>query len=72
MSKPIVDDVVPLALSVPVAAKTLGVNACTLYRWKKAGIITIAKIGGRALVPASEVTRLLAVPALPGTPPNRP
>ena len=50
----------PLLVSVKRAAFLLGLNPKTLYRMRDAGKITIAKKFGRALVPMTDIKRIVA------------
>ena len=47
-----------LAVSVPDAAKMLGIGRNTGYEAVKRGDIRAVKIGGRIVVPLSEIKRL--------------
>jgi len=40
------------------AARLIGIGYATLYRWIKANKITVVRLGGRTLIPKSEVERL--------------
>lgn len=46
-------------VTVANAAKLLTTSRRTLYEWKSRGLIDIRKVGGRAIVPMSEISRLL-------------
>ncbi len=51
----------PLRSAYPLpeaAVKLGGVSQASLYRWRAKGLIRFIKIGGRTLVPASEISRL--------------
>lgn len=37
----------------------LGVSSMTLLRWERQGLITVRRVGGRVLIPTSEIDRLL-------------
>lgn len=45
-------------LSVPQAAKELGVHFSTVYRWIDKGLINPFRIGGQVFVAVEEVNRL--------------
>lgn len=47
------------ALSPREFYETIGISAATLWRWRKAGLVKVVKVGGRALIPSTEVDRLL-------------
>jgi excisionase family DNA binding protein len=49
----------PLALSVAEAARVLRVSRTTVYRLAWCGKIRVVKVGGRTIVPMSEIRRLL-------------
>lgn len=49
-----------LAYGIAEAARALGVSRVTLYRRIWAGEIKAIKLGGRTLIPAAELQRLLA------------
>ena len=40
------------------AAEALGIGYATVFRWIKAGTLIPVRIGGRTLIPKSEVERL--------------
>jgi len=40
------------------AARLLGIGYATLYRWIKEGKLTPLRVGGRTLIPKSEIERL--------------
>jgi excisionase family DNA binding protein len=50
----------PLAFRVNPFCQRLGISRATLYKYVKLGKIRVIKIGGRTLVPAEEVQRLLS------------
>lgn len=50
-------------VTVADAARLLTTSRRTLYEWKTRGLIDIRKIGGRAIVPMSEISRLLGTTA---------
>ena len=52
-------EVEPLALSVAEAARVLRVSRTTLYRMAWRGMIRFVKLGGRTIIPMSEIRRLL-------------
>jgi len=58
MAKLKVDTEIEDVLSTEDAAKQLGIGYATLYRWLKAGKINAVRIGGRTLIPTSEIGRL--------------
>jgi len=45
-------------LSIPVAAKELGVNFSTVYRWIKKGAVHPFRIGGQVYIAVEEIERL--------------
>ena len=40
------------------AAQLIGIGYATLYRWIKKGALIPIKVGGRTLIPKSEIERL--------------
>jgi hypothetical protein len=47
------------AHTIPEGSLLLGgVSPATIYRWHAKGLIKLVKIGGRRLIPASEIARL--------------
>jgi excisionase family DNA binding protein len=54
-----VTELEPMALSVAEAARVLRVSRTTLYRLAWRGMIRFVKLGGRTLVPMSEIRRFL-------------
>jgi excisionase family DNA binding protein len=54
-----VTELEPMALSVAEAARVLRVSRTTLYRLAWRGMIRFVKLGGRTLIPMSEVRRLM-------------
>ena len=58
MVKLIVDADVLNAYPTGEAAEFLGIGYATLYRWIKSGKIRAIKLGGRTLIPASEIDRI--------------
>jgi excisionase family DNA binding protein len=54
-----VTELEPMALSVAEAARVLRVSRMTLYRLAWRGMIRFVKLGGRTLVPMSEIRRFL-------------
>jgi hypothetical protein len=51
----------PARLAYPIPEGSLllgGVSQATVYRWHARGLIKLIKIGGRTLIPASEIARL--------------
>jgi excisionase family DNA binding protein len=58
----------PLAFQVKSFCRRVGISPATLYKYVALGKIRIVKIGGRTLVPAVEVERLLGEGACPGAP----
>jgi excisionase family DNA binding protein len=50
----------PLALRVKPFCRRVGISPATFYKYVRLGKIRVVKIGGRTLVPAAEVERLLA------------
>jgi len=54
---------------IPEAARQLGVSNWTIRKWIQLGKIESNKLGGRRLIPASEIRRLIEssrVPAIAG------
>lgn len=49
-----------LAFSPAEAAEALGVERSTLYEWLHAGRLHSVKVGGRRLIAAAELRRLVA------------
>ena len=49
----------PLAYRVKDFCRRVGVSRATFYKHTRLGKIRVVKIGGRTLVPAAEVERLL-------------
>lgn len=49
----------PLAISVPEAARRLGIGRSAAYQAARKGQLPILKIGGRLLVPLKALERLL-------------
>ncbi len=45
-------------LTVPQAAKQIGVHFATIYRWIDAGKILSIRLGGILFIPKSEIERL--------------
>lgn len=54
------DHTLPSLLTVDEVARTFRVSRRTVDRWLRRGRIGSCKIGGRRLVPSSEVARLAA------------
>ncbi len=50
----------PLAYRVKDFCELVGISNATLYKYVNLGKIRVIKIGGRTLVPAAEVDRLLS------------
>ena len=50
-----------LAYTIPEAAKALGIHVQTLRRYVKHGILPSVRIGGRVLIPAEALRRMLKV-----------
>lgn len=44
----------------PEAAHLLGVDRSTLYRWARAGMLNLTKVGGRTFVADAELDRFVA------------
>ena len=49
-----------LAYQVKAFCNSVGISPATFYKYVNLGEIRVIKIGGRTLVPASEVERLLS------------
>jgi excisionase family DNA binding protein len=60
MSAALFDSVSPKARVVNDACRALGISRATLYKLAAQGKIRFIKIGGRTLVPESEIDRLAA------------
>jgi excisionase family DNA binding protein len=43
-------------------AKLLRVDPCTVWRWRQRKLLRVVRVGGRVLVPATEVDRLGLLP----------
>jgi excisionase family DNA binding protein len=54
------DGDLPLAYRVKDFCSRIGISASTFWKLVSRGEIRVVRIGGRTLVPASEVTRLLS------------
>jgi excisionase family DNA binding protein len=50
----------PLALRVKEFCQRVGVSPSTFWKYHKAGKIRVVRVGGRVLVPADEVERILS------------
>ena len=50
---------VPLALRVKPFCQRIGISTATFWKYVKAGKIVVIRIGGRTLIPQSEVERIL-------------
>lgn len=50
---------------IPEAAQTLGVSVWTIRKWVQLGTITSNKLGGRRLIPISEIRRLIESTRVP-------
>ncbi|MGC1861553.1 MAG: helix-turn-helix domain-containing protein [Methylocystis sp.] len=50
----------PLAYQVNQFCRRCGISRATFYKYVKLSKIRVVKIGGRTLVPAAEVERLLS------------
>ena len=48
-----------LALSVQEAAATLGLSASSIWKWISLGQLRAIKVGGRTLITADELNRVL-------------
>ena len=55
-------------LTVPQAAKQIGVHFATIYRWIDAGTIVSVNFGGILFIPKSEVERLKNKKAIEAAP----
>ena len=53
------NDEKPLAYRVKEFCRRVGISPATFYKYVSLGKIRVVKIGGRTLVPAAEVERLL-------------
>jgi len=51
---------IPELYDTTQAAEVLGIGYATLFRWIKANKIIPVRIGGRTLIPVSEIERLKA------------
>lgn len=58
MSDNVLDDQ-PLLLSVPKAAKILGIGRSTAYRLVKAGVLKVVRLGRRIWVITASLRKLL-------------
>ncbi|MBA7671025.1 hypothetical protein ES703_79174 [subsurface metagenome] len=56
MGKGVID--IPGLLEIDEAAAALGVGVATIYRWLKSRKLIPLDIGGRTLIPQSEIERL--------------
>ena len=45
-------------LTVPKAAREIGVHFATIYRWIEAGSIASLRFGGILFIPATEIERI--------------
>ena len=50
---------IPLALRVKPFCQRIGTSAATFWKYVKVGKISVIRIGGRTLIPQSEVERIL-------------
>ncbi|WP_395666373.1 hypothetical protein [Methylocella sp.] len=51
----------PIMVGTAEASRLLGgISRATLFRWDRAGYIRLVRIGGRTLVPISEIRRIAA------------
>lgn len=57
---PIAEAEKPLAYRVKQFCQRAGISPATFYKYVGLGKIRVVKIGGRTLVPAAEVERLLS------------
>ena len=48
-----------LAFSVHEAAATLGLSASSIWKWISLGQVRAVRIGGRTVIPADEIQRIL-------------
>lgn len=48
-----------LAYSVHEAAATLGLSASSIWKWISLGQLRAVRVGGRTLIPADELERIL-------------
>ncbi len=61
MSKVVIPETeAPLAFRVKPFCQRVGISTASFYKYVGLGKIRIVKIGGRTLVPAAEVARLLS------------
>ena len=51
----------PALLSIPEAAKRLGISRSAAYRWVDSGDLPIKRLGGRAYVVVAHLNELIAV-----------
>jgi len=69
-----ITDVMPIVESgerltqIPEAAHRLGVSPWTIRFWIQRGRIASNKLGGRRLIPVSEIERLIASTLVPARP----
>ena len=59
-------DAVADACGPEEASKLLGKGVATIWRWIRSGKILVVRIGGRTLIPESEIERLQKERDLPG------
>jgi excisionase family DNA binding protein len=59
-SKPMADQQPTRLLSIPEAAKSLGINRSTIYRLVTAGKIPLIKLGSRSLLDPADLNALIA------------
>lgn len=48
-----------LAFSIPEAAAALGLSASSIWKWISLGQLRVTKVGGRTLITADELNRIL-------------
>lgn len=59
MDKPLSPPETPLALSVKDFCRRMSISPSTFWKYARSGEIRVARIGGRTIVPATEIKRLL-------------